>query len=419
MKRFKIRNEYFGGLVHDRKNDYLYIYDKASMDAFAQAYRNLSDLDDNIRTNMLKNGFIDSQGAIDFELIDNPVAPNYLSAPITLHYVYTHRCNLNCKHCYSKRASKNSEMTYEQKLSILDQARDMGIFKILIGGGEPFVSEDFVQFLTASVERGLYTRAFTNGLLLNDSTIDALSAIDLGGISVSIDSTDENVYEEIRGVRGLKTVIANVKKLSEKCDCSVSVSATINAINLQLEEELLDLAAECRVKRLKIRPTKPSGNALKNQNLMISPEQYVDFLKRIQSAYFRKGYKNCFELDKNWGHATLLATEDSIDLRDNPLLYDNYSCIAGKGIMAIDPSGTVNNCGFLTSYFGAGTDNILQTGLRSIWENSKAFTSLRDIEPNLECLSCRYYASCRGGCPARSIHIGNNFNDIEIGRAHV
>lgn len=362
---------------------------------------------------MIENGFIDSQGTVNFEWVDNPVHSDYLSAPITLHYVYTHRCNLNCKHCYSKRADKSTEMSYQQKLDILKQARDMGIFKILIGGGEPFVSDDFIQFLKASVDSGLYTRAFTNGLLLNDSIIDELSGIDIGGISVSIDSTDENVYEEIRGVRGLKTVIANVKKLSEKCDCSVSVSATINAINLQLEEELLDLAAECKVKRLKIRPTKPSGNALKNQNMMISPEQYVDFLRRIQSAYFRKGYQKNFALDKNWGHVTLLATEESIDLRDNPLLYDNYSCIAGKGIMAIGPSGTVNNCGFLTSYFGAGTDNILQTSLRSIWESSNAFTELRNIEPNLECLSCRYYASCRGGCPARSIHEGNKFNDID------
>lgn len=413
MKRFKIRNEYFGGLVHDRLNDYLYVYDDASMDVFRQTVNNPGVLNENVKKNLIENGFIDCNGNVDFELVDNAINEDFLSSPITLHYVYTHKCNLNCKHCYSKRAAFNNELSLEQKLGILDQAKDMGVFKILIGGGEPFVCDDFIKFLSASVDRGLYTRAFTNGLLLNDKIIGELSNIAIGGISVSIDSTDEDIYEEIRGVRGLKTVISNVKKLSESCDCSVSVSATVNAINLQLEEELLDLAAECKVKRLKIRPTKPSGNALKNKNLIISPEQYRDFLKRIQTAYFRKGYRNNFELDKNWGNVTLAATESMIDVRENPLLYNGHSCIAGKGIMAIDPSGTVSNCGFLTSHFGLGTDNILNSCLSDIWKKSESFISLREIEPNLECLSCKYYASCRGGCPARSVYSGLKFNDVD------
>lgn len=413
FKRFRIRKEFFGCMVHDRQNDLMYMYDKHSFKQFKQ----LADIgtceDEQVLASMRHLGYINDQGQLEYELFNNVVTADTLSAPITVHYVYTHRCNLNCKHCYSARAENKPEMNFEQKLKLLDQASDMGVFKILIGGGEPFICDDFVSYLKASVERGLYTRAFSNGLLLNDELIDELASIKLGGLSVSVDSTEFDTYEKIRGVRSLDTVISNLKKLSAKCNFSISMSATIGATNLFLEDKLLDLAKECRVHRLKIRPTKPSGNALKNTDIEVTASIYADYIKRIEKLYIEKGYAEYFALDVNWGNARVICDGNIITLKDNPLPYDDFSCIAGKGIVAVGPTGTVNPCGFLSSYFGESQDSILTDDLNSIWQNSHTLKSLRNIEPNSECVTCHFYTSCRGGCPARNLHAGYEYNAVD------
>ena len=413
FKRYRIRKEFFGCLIHDRQSDAMYMYDKRSFQLFSQVIKTGSCEDQQALNNMRQMGYINDRNQPDYDFFENAVSSDIMSAPMTVHYVYTHRCNLNCKHCYSKRAENMPEMNYEQKLKLLDQVADMGVFKILIGGGEPFTCKEFIPYLKASVERGLYTRTFTNGLLLNDEMIDELSKIQLGGISVSVDSTEFDAYETIRGVRSLDTVICNIKKLSSKCNYSISMSATIGSTNLFSEDKLLDLAKECGVHRLKIRPTKPSGNALKNTEIEISPDTYADYIKRIRKLYIDKGYDSSFVLDTHWGNVRLVCDGNTITLKDNPLPYDDFSCIAGKGILAIGPTGTVNSCGFLTSYFGESTDSILKDDLNNIWQKSQALISLRNIRPNPECVACNFYSSCRGGCPARNLHAGLEFNAVD------
>lgn len=413
FNRFRIRKEYFGCLVHDRQEDKMLMLNCDSFELLRRAKTDLNSIGEQEKKRLLEFGFITENGRTDYDLFENVVTKDVLSAPLTVHYVYTHRCNLNCKHCYSKRADHAKEMSYDNKLSFLEQVASSGAFKILIGGGEPFIDRNFVNFLKKSVSLGLYTRAFTNGLLLTDDLIEELSQIPLGGISVSVDSPKCEVYSKIRGVDGLPTVLSNIRKLSSKCDYTVSFSITVNSTNLYNEDELLDLAKESGAKRLKVRPTKPSGNALKNTEIEVTPSVYADYVKRIVECYYAKGYDTVFALDINWGHMRLTKTSKVIDVQNNPLPYTGFSCLAGKGIIAVSPDGSVNPCGFLSSFYGEGTDNILSVPLLQIWKHSTSFCRKEDILPNDHCMKCRYYSSCRGGCPARTLHAYNRIDAID------
>ena len=413
FKRFRIRKEYFGCLVHDRYKDRMLMLDGESFELLREAKNDINSIDERTKEKLYEFGFVTRDEQIDYELFENTVTKDVLSAPLTVHYVYTHKCNLNCKHCYSKRADFTKEMTYDKKLEFLDQVAKTGAFKILIGGGEPFIDKNFISFLKASVSRGLYTRTFTNGLLLTDEMIEELSTIPLGGISVSVDSPKCEVYSKIRGVDGLSTVVSNIKKLSEKCTYSVSFSITVNSTNLNNEDELLDLAKESGVKRLKVRPTKPSGNALKNTEIEVTPTTYADYVKRIVKSYYSKGYDTAFALDINWGHMRLKTDAKQIDVQNNPLPYSEYSCIAGRGIIAVSPDGSVNPCGFLSSYYGEGSDNAVSTPLIQIWKESNSLCNRESVLPNTHCVKCRYYSSCRGGCPARILHVNGKANTID------
>jgi radical SAM protein with 4Fe4S-binding SPASM domain len=411
-KRFIIRKEYFGAYVFDRDLQLDYIFDVESAEAFSVAFTDPSRLEPQDYANMQNLNFILEDGTINFDYFENEIFGEVFSAPIVAHFPYTNKCNLNCKHCFSKAGETSSEMPFEQKLKVLDKLQGLGVCKLLIGGGEPFLCDDFIRFLVESVNRGFVTKAFTNGLCLNEEIIVSLSELNLGGVSVSVDSACEKIYNDIRGIDGLSVIIGNIKKLAQECSFPIAISATIGKYNLTHEDELLDLAKECGVAKLKIRPVRPSGNAKKNSEILTTAEEYADYIKRIQQAYYRNKLHNFFRLDLNWGSGKIIASKTKLDLSKIANPYGEFGCIAGKNIILINPDGTVLTCGFLpniTEY----QDNIINSDIIDIWKNSPNFRILRELQVNETCYRCRYYCSCRGGCPARNIHENLSFTDID------
>jgi len=99
-------------------------------------------------------------------LIDNHGRPiNYLRLAVT------DRCNLRCFYCMPEEGidwlSRTALLSYEEMLRACSLLVNMGIEKIRITGGEPFVRKDIMQFLHAlSILQGLKQITITtNGVL--------------------------------------------------------------------------------------------------------------------------------------------------------------------------------------------------------------------------------------------------------------
>lgn len=408
-KKFIIRKEYFGAYVFDRDSQLDYIFDLESALVFSTAYHDLSKLEQEDYENMVNLDFITNDGTINFDYYENQIFGEVFSAPIVAHFPYTNRCNLNCKHCFSKSETNSPEISFNQKINILNELQSMGGCKLMVGG-EPLLCDDIVQFLAESVNRGFVTKVFTNGLCLTEELIISLSKLNLGGISVSIDSAVKETYHSIRGIDGLSTIIQNIQILVQNCSYPIAISATIGSYNLSNETELLELAEQCGVDKLKIRPIRPTGNAQKNAEILTSAEKYADYLKRIQKAYNRKKYT--FKLDLNWGSGKIVVSKTKLDLSKIPNPYGEFGCIAGKDIIFINTDGSVLPCSFLPDITGC-RDNIFNSSIANIWRESPNFKMLRELPINKTCYRCRYYGNCRGGCPARSIYENLGYSDID------
>lgn len=83
----------------------------------------------------------------------------------------TSRCNLACKGCYASRGTENShkELPTERINLLFQEASDLGIGVIMIAGGEPLMRPEILW--AASEHKNIIFPVFTNGLLLNHSTI--------------------------------------------------------------------------------------------------------------------------------------------------------------------------------------------------------------------------------------------------------
>ena len=56
-----------------------------------------------------------------------------------------------------------NELSTRESRDLVDQCTALKIFQVNVGGGEPFVREDFLDLLSYSHEKGLVTCVSTNG----------------------------------------------------------------------------------------------------------------------------------------------------------------------------------------------------------------------------------------------------------------
>src|SRR3546814_5369375 len=86
-----------------------------------------------------------------------------LDAPICLTWELTYGCNLACVHCLSSSGRRDPrELSTAQAMSVIDQLRDLQVFYVNIGGGEPTLRSDFYDLVDHAVDSGVGVKFATN-----------------------------------------------------------------------------------------------------------------------------------------------------------------------------------------------------------------------------------------------------------------
>lgn len=119
-----------------------------------------------------------------------------------LRLAVTDRCNLRCFYCMPEEGlewlSRKELMTYEEMLHVCSLLVTMGIDKIRITGGEPFVRKDIMHFLTAlSKLEGLRQITITTNGVLTAPHIPALKKLGIYSVNLSLDTLDRNRFFSI------------------------------------------------------------------------------------------------------------------------------------------------------------------------------------------------------------------------------
>ncbi|WP_461451918.1 GTP 3',8-cyclase MoaA [Mucilaginibacter sp.] len=130
-------------------------------------------------------------------LIDNHGRTiNYLRLAVT------DKCNLRCFYCMPEDGlnwlSRNELMSYDEMLRACKLLVGMGIQKIRITGGEPFVRKDIMALLTAiSRLEGLQELSLTTNGVLTAPHVTDLKAIGVKSVNLSLDTLDAGRFFSI------------------------------------------------------------------------------------------------------------------------------------------------------------------------------------------------------------------------------
>lgn len=135
-----------------------------------------------------------------------------------LRLAVTDRCNLRCNYCMPSEGiafAKNSALLSLEELERVSRILvDLGIDKIRITGGEPFVRKEVIKLLeTLSHLDGLNDISITTNATLIGPHIDTLKSLGIRNINVSLDSINKETFERITRRKQFDIVHNNLIRL--------------------------------------------------------------------------------------------------------------------------------------------------------------------------------------------------------------
>jgi radical SAM protein with 4Fe4S-binding SPASM domain len=318
-----------------------------------------------------------------------------LPAPIRVSLDLTSVCNLRCRHCrHGTLPGPEIRLDFDQIRRIVDDAAQMGVFRLTFSGGEPTLRADLVEILAYALGSSRIGRVFlsTNGQYLGRHNLQRLIPFqDRLTFKISLDGP-ASLHDRLRGRDGCCSAAraAIVSLVAQGFEAQVTT--TLMRENLPYVAELLAWSANACCSRHTLVEVIPVGAA--TPDLVLTPDERelaLGTVRQAKARYQRDGYTILAKLP--------FAPGDSLALR----------CTGGTEECGILTDGSVVGCRLLPDLVEG---NVKATSLREIWGNPQGFAQFRHLpleRLSAPCRACPLGATCLGGCHAFARAVTGDF----------
>jgi molybdenum cofactor biosynthesis protein A len=221
-------------------------------------------------------------------LIDNHGRPiNYLRLAVT------DRCNLRCFYCMPHEGidflPKTHLLSFEEMLRLIEILAEMGVSKVRITGGEPFVRKELMAFLWKISEiEGIQKINLTTNGVLTAPYIPELKQLGISSINLSLDSLDRKRFFEMTRRDELPNVLKTFDTILEN-----DIPLKINSVMMAGKNEedifsLVDLAKKHPIGVRFIEEMPFNGEGEK-------PEYFMSYKKIIETI--KTKYPTLYKID--------------------------------------------------------------------------------------------------------------------------
>lgn len=168
----------------------------------------------------------------------------------------TDRCNLRCQYCMPAHGidivPKTDLLTFKEMDRVIRVLTELGVHKVRLTGGEPFVRKDFVEFLKILSLNDLLDdiNITTNGALISKHIAELEKLEKIKNINLSIDSLQADKFNKITR-RTIFSEVYNALEILEKSRFSLKLNVVVQAgINT---DEIIDFVHFTKNKNIAIR----------------------------------------------------------------------------------------------------------------------------------------------------------------------
>ncbi len=303
----------------------------------------------------------------------------------SLFFELTYRCNLKCVHCYNPKDMSSVEMDFEQCKKIIDDAYNMGCFRVTFSGGESTLYSKFIELVKYARSKHLSVEIFTNGQMLADNKklYNEVLAEYPYRVCVSLYGVDKTIHEKVTAIDGsFEKTNSLIKQLRK------------DNVNVQIKNFLLNINCDDCIK------VKNFAKSIKATSL--ADISLIPTIKGNKSTLqYVLDEKTLFRLytDKQ---SPLFIGEDYEPI-DYTKRMEYSPCYGGFSSLCVTPNMDVTICVSMPQSLG----NLNNTSIKEIWEkatekdeNSKLYQwqqiKLKDFEECFKEEYCRFCSYCPG-----------------------
>lgn len=306
--------------------------------------------------------------------------------PLWLLAELTYRCPLQCPYCSNpvEIAKYKDELSTEDWIRVMRQARKMGAAQLGFSGGEPLARRDLEELIGEARSLGYYTNLITSGVGMDENRVKTFKEAGLDHIQISFQASDEELNNYLGGTRSFqhKQEMARVVKEHEY---PMVLNIVLHRKNVDQIRDILDMTV-----------------ALKADYVELASTQYY--------GWSRVNIEQLLPTREQLARAEKTAREYQEKMRDKmkiiyviPDYFENRpkACMNGWGsiFLTIAPDGSALPCHAAAQLPGLEFPNVRDHSVAQIWNDSDAFNRFRGFDWMKEpCRSCPEKEKDFGGC---------------------
>ncbi len=321
-------------------------------------------------------------------------------APEVLHLSLTDACQQSCSGCFFSNQTASTPNRYMSPTTyqrLLEEAVRHQVFQLALGGGEPLMHPELVNYVARATAAGLVANLTTNGALLTAAKAQQLKSAGLGQIQFSLNGSTAAMHEVTRP--HFEKVLQGIEHASIT-GLRWGLNILVTRKNLSDLDNVLTLALK-------------KGAAMVNLLRPKAAQADAEWLATHQLD--ARGHQELQELLRYWQKAPFaLMTDTSYTfLRMGKARQMQQAgitgCSAGRRMLSIQVDGRCSPCSHVDMH------NDGAKGFMAVWRESEHLQKFRQLEDRLTglCGSCELKDVCRG-CRAVVMAEGRDFNGEDL-----
>lgn len=222
--------------------------------------------------------------AISQNDLDNKLFYSCKNAPVIASIDVTTACNFRCLHCYNDSGEHASDELSDDE--IIDVARQLAALSpqtVCLCGGEPLMRKNLFDIINTIRPHVGNLNMVSNGSLVTKDVVKELKAAGLSSLQISLDGINATQHDTFRGYSGAFEKATNAIKMAAEEGIHVATSFVPNKLNHNSIKEYIELCRRLGVNLARFMPLIPMGRGSRIDQLILSPEEYINLQLNIVS----------------------------------------------------------------------------------------------------------------------------------------
>jgi PqqA peptide cyclase len=311
---------------------------------------------------------------------------NKVNPPLWLLCELTYACPLQCPYCSNpvEMANYKKELSTEDWIRVMREARKMGATQLGFSGGEPLTRPDLEELIAEARQLGFYTNLITSGLGMDEKRVEAFKKAGLDHIQVSFQASSADLNNLIAGTDAFEHKLEMARAV-KKHGYPMVLCFVLHRQNEPYVREILDLAVTLDADYVELATTQYYGWAFHNKDYLIPTREQLANAEIVAKEFQErlKGKMKIFYVIPDY-------------FEDRP-----KKCMDGWGaiFLTITPDGLALPCHAARQLPGLELPSVQDHSIDWIWNDSPDFNKFRGLDWMKEpCRTCPEKEKDLGGC---------------------